>query len=349
MTEITEAPNLKSAVEGLRSLSRDGEAFVICDSIFFDEIGTFHPHQDIFCIPGGEVSKGIGKAEEVWRWLTEKRASRRSLLVSIGGGSITDLSGFVASCFKRGMDVAYVPTTVLASVDAAIGGKTGINFCGLKNEIGTFHMPKAVVMVPRLLDTLDYSQLASGYGEVLKTALLRGKEATVEALNVGYELSETHRNPFTAKIMRESGAFKQHIVGIDPYEKDERRQLNLGHTFAHGLESYARKRGEVLSHGHAVAIGLVAMSVLSHIELNLDTSLINNLAGVVKAVFKPYEWLCGDFSELWEYMLHDKKNTVRGKVDFVLLQEVGKPVCGFHAAHDNVRDALEITKDYLGM
>lgn len=348
MTEILHSHTLEEAYRALLPHSRDGRAITVADAVFCDEIGSFLPQHDFIAIPGGEECKDLEMAAAIWRRLSESGVTRHSLLVAIGGGSITDMAGFAASCFKRGIDTAYIPTTVLGAVDAAIGGKTAINFCGLKNEIGTFHQPVAVAMVPELWSRLDYPQLASGFGEVLKTAFLQGETYARQALRTAEKLADGCGEIFSGEQIAACACFKQKIVAEDPCDNGVRRQLNLGHTFAHALESYARKRNLTLSHGNAVALGMVAMSVLSNRLMNFAEHWIYGIANAVKEVFPPFRWRCADFEELYGYMLHDKKNRCSTEVSFVLLDAPGHPCCDCRVEKQQIRAALEITKDCLG-
>lgn len=346
MTEIFTADTLKEALMTLRGYSRDGRMLVVCDSRFAAMLDREMGDGNIYAVDGGECCKTPEEVLRLWQWLTGHRAMRSSLLTVIGGGSVTDMAGFSASCFKRGIDTAYIPTTLLSAADAAIGGKTGINFCGLKNEIGSFHQPVAIGMLPALWQSLPYTELASGYGEILKTALLQSAEATEQVLTAGLQLAD--RGTMTdASRVAECARFKQSIVEQDPLESGLRKILNLGHTFAHAFESMARRRQLTLTHGHAVAIGLVAMAALSVMTQNLDGKWVERVASIVKEVYPPFVWRCDDFDELYGYMLHDKKNTRPGSVSFTLLRSPGIALIDMSADRADVKSALEIAADML--
>lgn len=340
MTDILTSPTLEAALTALRPLSRNDEMLTVADARF-DIAGALH-------ICGGESCKSLAKVTQVWQWLEEKEATRRSLLAIVGGGSLTDMAGFAGACFKRGMDTAYVPTTLLAAVDAAIGGKTAVNFNGLKNEIGAFHMPRAVVMVPQLWLTLPAREIASGYGELLKTALLDSEAFAMQAIGVGDDIAAGDgKYMIPGELVGRCAEFKQSIVIQDPRDEGIRRSLNLGHTFAHALESYARRRHLPLTHGHAVAIGLLCMSVLSHLKAGLSGIWTEKIAGIVNSLYEPFVWNCNDTDELLHYMHHDKKNHHAGHISFVLLKTPGNPILDFNADDADIRAILDITRDYL--
>lgn len=345
MTRILTASSLDAAFELLLGLSGNGECIAVADSRFAPLL------PDAWCVAGGEGCKTLGKVEALWRFLQRQGATRRSMLVAVGGGSITDMAGFAASCFKRGIDTAYIPTTILAAVDASIGGKTAINFGGLKNEIGTFHQPSAIVMVPELWQSLPYSELANGYGEILKTAMLQGHEAFVQAQLAAQRLVDGHEAPFSFELIKGCAEFKQRIVEQDPFDRSIRRNLNLGHTFGHALEalSLSGQRQAPLSHGHAVAIGLVAMACLSNEVAGFAGKWVDRIAAIVRGVYPPYSWSCPQADEVIGLMGHDKKNVVTGQPLFILLSDIGSPLPPRSATAPQIRTALDITRDLLAI
>ena len=350
MTRILTAESLPQAVGLARTFSRNGQILTVADEMFGHQLEASLPRQDIFVVEGGEQCKTQTTVGQVWQWLMSRNATRSTLLLVVGGGSVTDMAGFAAACFKRGIDTVYVPTTLLAAADAAIGGKTGINYGGLKNEIGAFHQPAAVVMTPTVWRTLPGSELASGYGEILKTAFLRSEHDVMEALRTGERLAQCSlcaEMPVTVETVAACACFKQGIVEKDPYESGPRKQLNLGHTFAHSLESYARRRNLALTHGHAVAVGLVAMAALSNMTLGLPGKWMEMTASVVRKLYAPFIWKCDDFDELYGYMCHDKKNSKPGSVCFTLIHAPGQPVVDCVVPAADIRAALEIAADCL--
>ncbi len=202
-------------------------------------------------IPSGESSKKLSTVEIIWDFLSKNRADRKSLLINFGGGMLTDLAGFAATTFKRGIDFVNIPTTLLAQVDASVGGKTGINFNGLKNEIGTFREPNAVIINSDLLKTIDQQNFISGYAEMIKHGLIYSlehlselKEFNIESIN--YDLLQ--------EIIRHSVDVKKYFVENDPTEQNIRKALNFGHTTGHAFESMAMEKGTPILHGFAVCL-----------------------------------------------------------------------------------------------
>ena len=263
--------------------------------------------------------KTLESLAAVWTALQQGGATRHSLLVCLGGGMVTDLGGFAASTFKRGMAYINVPTTLLAMVDAAVGGKTGINFGGLKNEIGVFNASRSVILDAEFLRTLDYANLASGYAEMLKHGLISDERTWAELLD--FEL----RNPDSERLGRmvaRSVAGKERIVEQDPLERGLRKALNLGHTVGHAFESLALEEGRTVLHGYAVAWGLVCELYLSARRIGFPKDKLRQTVGFVRENYGTFSFDCRHYDRLYELMTHDKKNT-SGRINFTLLGEVG--------------------------
>ena len=232
----------------------------------------------IISIPPGEQNKNLDTVQMIWQELFMALADRQALLVNLGGGVIGDMGGFCAATFKRGFDFVQMPTTLLAQVDASIGGKLGIDFAQVKNSIGVFANPKAVFISPEFLNTLSGRERLSGFAEIIKHALIADvkqwdlikKIDTVEGIN-------------WEKYIIPSLKIKQHIVEIDPFEKRERKALNFGHTIGHAVESFALETSEPLTHGEAIAIGMVcelylSKKILHHLYLAGDTYFLKILS-----------------------------------------------------------------------
>lgn len=304
------------------------------------------PDATVITIGAGDEHKNIDSLQRVWTGLQQNGTTRRSLLVNLGGGMVTDLGGFAAATFKRGIRFINVPTTVLSAVDAAVGGKTGINYGGLKNEVGVFRQADAVVISPAFYTTLPAEQLLSGYGEVLKHALLDSPEATAEALSI---------EPVNASvaelgaIVEKSVRIKQRIVEADPFEQGLRKALNLGHTAAHAFESLAMERGRHLDHGFAVAVGLVVDCVLSHIEIGFPSAMLHQVAAFVRSNYPAFEIDCKDYPRLIELMSHDKKNSSPDSINFTLLKSPGQPAIDSIVAPATIAVGLDIARDLLGI
>ena len=217
------------------------------------------PGTERITIAAGDSNKTIAAASDVWEAMTRAGLSRHSLAVNIGGGMVTDLGGFAAATYKRGIRCVNVATTVLGAVDAAVGGKTGVNFAGLKNQIGVFSQPQAVIVCPAFFATLPPEEILSGYGEVLKHALLDGPDTLAEALRTDPVALAPQR---LGAIVEKSMKVKIAVTAADPFEKGLRKALNLGHTAGHALEELALERRRPVPHGISVAHGLVTALVL---------------------------------------------------------------------------------------
>jgi len=261
-------------------------------------------------IKSGEENKNINTCNFIWEQLTKYNFDRNSLLINLGGGVIGDMGGFCASTYKRGIDFIQIPTTLLAMVDASIGGKLGINFNVLKNQIGIFSYPKTVLINPLFLETLPDNQLKSGFAEVVKHALISDKNLWNRLRNTSFEEQNWE------EIIETSIQIKNKIVLSDPLEKGERKQLNFGHTFGHAIESYYLEKGTSILHGEAVFMG-----ILLEIE-------ISSLSDLVKSEIKKYILSsfslphCPNKSDLIKYLKNDKKNS-DGKISFSLLNKIG--------------------------
>ncbi|MDR0757316.1 MAG: 3-dehydroquinate synthase [Tannerella sp.] len=273
-------------------------------------------------IRAGDIHKEIGQVMHIWNILSQTGASRASLLINLGGGMVTDLGGFAAASFKRGIHTVNVPTTLMAAVDAAIGGKTGINFNSLKNEIGAFHMPDCVMIDCCFLRTLDRDNLLSGYAEILKHGLISAAGLWCRTLN--FELTAKNLDVETLdSIVRKSVAVKSRIVAEDPYEKGLRKALNFGHTVGHAYESLSFEKQRPLLHGHAVAAGLVSELFLSHKRCGFPAETMRQTIHFIKTYYPPFVFDCHDFEKLYECMTHDKKNE-NGIIRFTLLSGIGE-------------------------
>ncbi|MGM0549970.1 MAG: 3-dehydroquinate synthase [Bacteroidota bacterium] len=284
----------------------------------------------------GEEAKSIATVSEVWRALTQANADRGSVLINLGGGVVGDLGGFAASCYKRGIHFIQIPTTLLSMVDASIGGKTGVNFEGLKNQVGVFCQPMAVIVDPAFLRTLDKRQLLSGWAEMIKHALLQGpddffylKEKTPQQLSFK-ELSS---------LIARSIKIKQQVVEEDPTENGRRKILNLGHTVGHALESISLQSSTPVLHGEAVAYGLAIELLIAHKVLKLNSSYVQEVVGYILSLYRlPFESFPKE--ALLKLMQHDKKNA-HGNLLFVLLDEYALPKYDVKVLPPVVEQAVE--------
>lgn len=292
-------------------------------------------------IKANDDNKSVESLSHVWTSLCEMGATRHSLLINLGGGMVTDLGGFAASTFKRGIQFINIPTTLLAMVDASVGGKTGINFNGLKNEIGVFNSANAVILDSSFLQTLDSQNIRSGYAEMLKHGLISDNQHWSELIN--FDLSKPDLSALS-KLISTSVKIKEHIVNSDPYEKAIRKALNFGHTIGHALESHALKKGKPILHGHAVAWGTICELYLSFVKCNFPTDKMRQTIRFISNNFGLCEITCEDYEILHFYMTHDKKNTA-GKINFTLLADIGEIRINQTASKDEIFEALDFLRD----
>ncbi|MFI5134311.1 MAG: 3-dehydroquinate synthase [Chitinophagales bacterium] len=286
-------------------------------------------------IYAGEEHKTLQAAEYVWKRLTEEKADRNAVLINLGGGMVCDLGGFAASTFKRGIDFIHIPTTLLAQVDAAIGGKQGIDFLNYKNQIGVFKQPAAIFIHDEFLKTLPPEQITSGFAEVVKHALIAGgnfwkKVGSMENLT-DVEWKE---------IVNESIEVKLSVVKKDPEEKNLRKVLNFGHTIGHAIESWLMNQKTETLHGHCVAAGIIGELYLSEICCSLSPKKSKEAIDVIKKHFPEIHFSENDFDSLIELMKQDKKNE-SGIIRMVLLHKFGSPMIDVEVDEVQIRDALK--------
>ena len=292
-------------------------------------------------ISPSDTNKTVDTLCSVWTALQRGGATRHSLLINLGGGMVTDLGGFAAATFKRGIDFINIPTTLLAMVDASVGGKTGVNFGGLKNEIGAFADARFVIISTRFLDTLDSENICSGYAEMLKHALISDERVWAEHVN--FCLAQPHLEQLQ-RMVAESIALKERIVQADPHEHGIRKALNLGHTVGHALEALAMKHGQPMLHGYAVAHGLVAELYLSTCKTGFPVDRLRQTARFIRDNYGTPAVTCDDYDALLELMRHDKKNTA-GSINFTLLGSIGDIRINQTATEEEIKEALDFLRD----
>ncbi|MBO4665857.1 MAG: 3-dehydroquinate synthase [Paludibacteraceae bacterium] len=290
-----------------------------------------------FFIHASEQNKSLDTVACIWNWLSEHGATRKALLINIGGGVTTDLGGFAAATYLRGIDYINIPTTLLAMVDASIGGKTGVNLGGLKNRAGAFHMPKAVLIEPAFLQTLPAEELLSGYAEVLKTTLLHSEQAFAQALVALDELTTTRH--IDRKLIEACKQYKESIVAQDPTETGLRKVLNFGHTVGHAIEEAANDQ----RHGYCVLWGMIAELYLSVALLNCPKEPLQQLTRVMLDYYGRPNCNCKQQHKLIDLMRKDKKNADAKAINFTLLKKAGDPIINQVAADEVIEEAL----DYL--
>jgi 3-dehydroquinate synthase len=296
-------------------------------------------------IPAGEAHKSVEGLSKVWQFLSSNGATRKSVLINVGGGMITDLGGFAAATFKRGIDCIHIPTTVLSAVDAAVGGKTGINFNGLKNEIGAFHLPEAVLFHAEFFGSLDRENILSGYAEMLKHGLLSDIGYWNELLKL--DLNHPESAAFLNAVKR-SVEIKDDITTKDPKEQGLRKALNLGHTVGHAFESLSHQRNTPVLHGFAIAWGLLCELYLSVAQLNFPKPIVSAYAAFVKEQYGAFPISCTDYEYLYQAMTHDKKNQDTN-INFTLLSNIGQIQLDQTASRERIEEMLDFYCDVLGM
>lgn len=292
-------------------------------------------------IKATDTHKNLDTLSQVWQALSNGGATRHSLMINLGGGMVTDLGGFAASTFKRGIDFINIPTTLLAMVDASVGGKTGINFGGLKNEIGVFSDSRFVIISTQFLDTLDHDNICSGYAEMLKHGLISDEHTWAEL--VTFDLD----NPDLSQLQRmvaESIKVKERIVEADPHEHGIRKALNLGHTMGHAFESFAMRRGTPILHGYAVAYGLISELYMSARKTAFPTDRMHQTVRFIRENYGTINITCDDYPTLIELMHHDKKNT-SGIINFTLLGNVGDIRINQTANEEEIKEALDFFRE----
>jgi len=291
----------------------------------------------LISIPSGENNKNLNTLEYVWRALESGGATRQSLLLNLGGGVVCDVGGFAAATFKRGMRFLNIPTTLLAAVDAAHGGKTGVNFDGLKNEIGTFAHPAAVIVDTRFFRTLSSENLLSGFAEMFKHALIASQNDWQKIRTFDLELFDlTKIKPLIFRSIK----IKQTIVEQDFKESGKRKILNLGHTFAHALEAVAQEKGDNILHGYAVMWGLVAELYLSVLKLGLECETLRAVQQTARQHYGNCPLACNDYEKIYAFICADKKNSDR-QINCTLLAAVGEPKVNQKLTKEELFDALD--------
>ena len=295
------------------------------------------------CIPSSDLSKTLDSVSHVWQELQKGGATRHSLLINLGGGMVTDLGGFAASTFKRGINFINIPTTLLSMVDASVGGKTGFNFGGLKNEIGVFNDPHCVIISTKFLETLDTENIRSGYAEMLKHGLINREGRAMFDELISFDIASPDLAQL-ARMVGESVAVKEKIVIEDPLEHGIRKALNVGHTIGHAFESWAMRHDCPILHGYAVAFGMVAELYLACVKMGFPQDVMRQTVYYIKEVYGTLPITCDDYPELLELMTHDKKNTA-GIINFTLLGGIGDIHINQTATKEEIMEAMDFFRE----
>ena len=288
---------------------------------------------EVMLLPAGEENKTMEVVFQVWSALLEYRIQRNDLILNLGGGLVTDLGGFVAATYKRGIDFIHIPTSLMAMVDAALGSKTGIDVNDVKNAVGTFTAPKAIFIDPTFLETLPAEDIFNGFAEMLKHALILDEPywMRLKGLNNDAEL-------IAAENILRSIQLKKEVVESDPHESGRRKLLNFGHTFGHGLESYFLSR-KPIDHGHAVALGMIAEAYVSFRRKVLSFEAYQEIEHVLIAIFPMPPIPEEAFEEVMNHMKNDKKNA-GNSINFVLLKAPGSAEINAELSEKEIGEAL---------
>ena len=299
----------------------------------------------VITVEANDLHKNIESLASIWAQLSNGGATRHSLLVNLGGGMVTDMGGFAGASFKRGIRTVNIPTTLMASVDAAVGGKTGINFNGLKNEIGAFYPPLKVFIDCEFLRTLDRDNILSGYAEMIKHGLISSMEVYTPVML--YDI-DTMNYGYLNRLVAQSVAVKEDIVAQDPKEKGIRKALNFGHTVGHAYESLSFRKGRPLLHGHAVAAGIVSELYLSHKHCNFPMEKLSQVVYYIKEYYPPFAFDCEDYETLYELMRHDKKNE-GDAINFTLLGQIGDVRLNQQLKKEEILASLDFYRESFGV
>lgn len=291
-------------------------------------------------VPAGEKHKNITTCIQLWEQLSDKGADRNSLIINLGGGMITDIGGFVASTYKRGLAFINIPTTLLAMVDASIGGKNGIDFKLAKNQIGTISLPDMVIIENSFLNTLPHRQLVSGMAEMLKHGIIHSQDSWEKIV----VMDSTNKTEFE-ELIWESIEIKNNIVLQDPSENNLRKTLNYGHTLGHAIESYCIESSErkSLLHGEAIAIGMILATYISSKLLNFPEKQLTTISTVLMSFFSKEIFALNEIERIINLLVFDKKNR-NGKVLFVLMEDIGKPKIDCHVDNELIYSAFDFYK-----
>lgn len=349
--EVILSENLEESLKCAIDKCPHDKLFILTDehtsSLCMPRLSGFDFLQDMheIVIGPGDTHKTLDTLATVWQELSSRGATRHSLLINIGGGMVTDLGGFAAATFKRGFAYINIPTTLLAMVDASVGGKTGINFNGLKNEIGVFAPASSVLIDTYFLCSLDRDNLLSGYAEMLKHGLISAEPHWAELLRFDMEQVDYD---YLRELVGRSVRVKEDIVEQDPYEHGIRKALNLGHTVGHAFESLALEESRPVLHGYAVAWGMVCELYLSHIRTGFPADKMKQTVQFIKENYGAFYIDCKQYETLYAFMLHDKKNT-SGVINFTLLEDVGRISINQTADKETIFEMLDFYRECMGM
>ena len=318
----------------------DENTFEYCYPVFIKQLQT-SLEVEVIQIEAGEEHKNIETCSGVWNALSELNIDRKCLIINIGGGVVTDLGGFVASTYKRGVNYINIPTSLLAMVDASVGGKTGVDLGHLKNQIGVINTSEMVLIDTTFLQTLPQNEMRSGLAEMLKHGLTQDESYWNKMSDLSKLTSED-----LDTLIYESVIIKNNVVTQDPTEQGLRKTLNFGHTLGHAIESYCLENSTktTLLHGEAVAIGMILACYISTKLTGFEKSTCNNIKHIILNTFDKVEFTADDIAPIIEFMKYDKKNS-HGNINFVLLSAIGKTVIDCKVSNELIIEAFEYYAD----
>ncbi len=314
----------------------DSNTLEHCYPIFAQELTT-DKRIEVIEITPGESNKNIETCVGVWNVMTELNADRKSLLINLGGGVVGDLGGFVASTFKRGIDFITIPTSLLAMVDASVGGKTGVDLGNLKNQIGLFSDPEMVIIDPNYLHTLDFREIRSGLAEIIKHSLISDYQIfkAIESIN--------DLNIFD--LIYPSIEIKNNIILQDPKEQGIRKALNFGHTIGHAVESYCLEANrENLTHGEAIAIGMICELYISHKIFSISDLELQNITKTIIKIYGKVSFSPKEFNAIYDLLIHDKKN-INQEILFVLLENIERYIIDCKVSKELIYKSFDFYND----
>ncbi len=320
------------------------KVFVLTDSNtetaclpYFLERFSFEQSPEFLTIPAGEAHKNISTCNELWNELSAKGADRKSLMINLGGGVVTDLGGFVASTYQRGIEFINIPTSLLAMVDASVGGKNGVDLGVLKNQVGIIRDARIIVIDPHLLKTLPKAHFISGVAEMVKHGFIHSMDYLERVMAMDAENEKQ-----LGDLIWESIIIKNNVITEDPFEKGMRKTLNYGHTLGHAIESYCLDNPdrETLLHGEAIAIGMVLATFISSETFAFPKNVLEQTTSYLLKTYGKEAFSKEEIDGIIKLLIFDKKNT-NGQIQFVLLEDIGKPKLNCIVSNDLIYSAFE--------
>lgn len=340
---VYKSDNIKEDLTEVLKPWTEEQVFLLCDNGSYSNCRHYLKGIDkikeerTLVIEQGDDHKNVETAMQIWNFLAQNGATRKSVLINLGGGMVCDLGGFCASTFKRGISFINIPTTVLAQVDASLGGKTGMNLGSLKNEIGVFNIAHAVLISDVFLASLDREQLLSGYAEMLKHGLIKDADYLQRLMNFDFENIDY---ALLCDLICESIVIKNTFVEADPHENGVRKALNVGHTIGHAIETMSMRHNSLVPHGYAVAWGMLGELWLANMMKGLDGTFVEKMEEYICNLYGKVSFVEQDFYELLELMCHDKKNDSRG-INFTLIPQVGEITINQIGTPDDIKTVLK--------